>query len=97
MAIQQIVLDGIVVEEEVTFTLAELSRACAGRRELLSALVDEGALSPRGRGPDDWVFDGASLRTARVALRLIGDLDLSPAGVALVLDLLARIRNLREC
>ena len=91
------VIDGIVVEQDLSFTLTGLRRACRSDDEAqLHALVDEGVLAPSGRGPEDWVFDGASLRVARTALRLAHDLDLSVAGTALVLDLLADIEVLKS-
>ncbi|HJV61374.1 MAG TPA: chaperone modulator CbpM [Albitalea sp.] len=90
------VVHGIVVEEEVEFTLAELGRACRVDRAQLIALVDEGVLQPRGSGPDEWRFGGTALRRARSAQRLARDLELSPAGTALVLDLLDQIEALRS-
>jgi len=91
------VLDAIVVEQEMSFSLASLRRACRSDDEAqLLALVQEGVLAPSGRGPEDWVFDGSALRVARTALRLAHDLDLSVAGTALVLDLLADIDALKS-
>ena len=95
MESNQLVVDGVIVEESVTFTLIELCRACRGSDRQLLALVDEGVLDPIGSGPDDWVFGGSSLGRARTALRLIDDLALGPAGVALVLDLLSQIDELK--
>jgi chaperone modulatory protein CbpM len=89
------VADGVVVEEEIRFTLVELCRTCGAEREHLIALVDEGVLDPAGSGPDDWLFGGPSLRRARAALRLARDLGLDPAGTALVLELLDEIESLR--
>ncbi len=85
----------VVVEEEVRFTLVELCRASQAERELLIAWVDEGVLNPSGAAPQEWRFDGSELRRARAALRLTRDLELSPAGAALVLDLLDQIDALR--
>jgi chaperone modulatory protein CbpM len=86
----------VLVEEEIEFTLVELSRACRADSEQLRALVDEGALTPSGDDPQHWRFAGAALRRARTALRLTRDLDLNPAGAALVLDLLDEIEALRS-
>jgi chaperone modulatory protein CbpM len=89
------VIHGIVVEEELQFTLVELCRACHARHEQLIALVDEGVLQPRGDVPQEWQFSGPALRRARAALRLTRDLELNAAGAALVLDLLDEIETLR--
>jgi len=90
------VVDGVVVEEEIRFTLTDLCRACRADSVQVIALVDEGVLEPAGSGPEDWLFSGPSLRRARAALRLARDLELSVAGTALVLDLLDEIETLRS-
>lgn len=84
------VTHSVVVEEEIQFTLIELSRACHADAEQLVALVVEGVLTPSGDAPC-WCFGGATLRRARVALRLAHDLELNVASTALVLDLLDEI------
>ena len=88
------IVDSIVVEETIRFTLADLCRACRADRVQVIALVDEGVLEPAGSGPDDWRFSGPSLRRTRAALRLARDLELGLAGAALVLDLLDQIEVL---
>lgn len=90
------VTQGVVVEEEVEFTLVELSRASHADVEQLLALIDEGALTPSGEDPQRWRFGGTSLQRATVAMRLTRDLELSAAGVALVLDLLDKIETLES-
>jgi len=87
-------LRGIVVEEELQFSLADLCRACRAEREQLLALVEEGVLQPLGNAPQEWLFSGPSLGRARAALRLTRDFDLNAAGTALVLDLLDEIEAL---
>jgi len=90
-----VVVDSIVVEDEIRFSLADLCRACGAASAQVVVLVEEGVLEPAGSGPEEWVFSGPSLRRARLALRLSGDLDLGVAGTALVLDLLDEIETLR--
>lgn len=85
----------VVVEEEIQFTLVELSLACRTDVEQLVALVVEGVLTPSGDDLQCWRFSGATLRRARVALRLARDLELNAASTALVLDLLDEIKALR--
>ncbi|MTW23191.1 chaperone modulator CbpM [Allochromatium palmeri] len=86
----------VVVEEEVQFTLVELSRVCRTDVDQLVTLVMEGVLTPSGEAPERWRFGGATLRRARVALRLSRDLELNAASTALVLDLLDEIDALRS-
>lgn len=84
----------VLVETEPGFTLVGLCRACGSGREALVAMVDEGILEPAGANPESWRFPAPSLRTARRAARLAQDLELNTIGVAVVLDLLARIEEL---
>ena len=86
---------GVLVEEELEFSLAELSRVCRADVNVLTALVDEGVLTPEGTDPRSWRFAGVTLLRARAALRLVRDLELSAAGTALVLNLLDEIDALR--
>ena len=80
------------------FTLLTLGRASRVARADLLAWIDEGVLTPVAPFNSDdgaWRFGGDSLARARAAQRLIDDLALNPAGVALVLDLLDRITHLQ--
>ena len=88
-------IDGIVVEEEIVFSLSGLCQAAGASPGQVLALVDEGVLHPTGDAPQLWAFAGASLRTTRAALRLNADLALGIAGAALVLELLEEISALR--
>jgi len=84
-----------VVEEDLQLTLVELSRACCAPEEQIHVWVVEGVLEPVGRLPQEWRFEGAALRRARLAWRLTQDLEINPPGVALALDLLDEIAALR--
>ena len=86
---------GLVVEEQVVFSLTELGRAAGARRDDLLLLVDEGLLDPAGAGPDDWRFSGTALAQARQALRLSQELELDLRAAVLVMTLLAEIARLR--
>lgn len=84
-----------VVEECVQFTLVELCRACDAEEAHILAWVVEGVLEPHGETPRNWRFSGDSLRRAKLATRLTRDLEINPPGVALALDLLDEIAELR--
>lgn len=88
-------LNAVVVEGDSAFTLPSLCRACGLESTQLIDLVDEGVLQPLGGSPETWVFAGPALRTALAARRLMRDLEIDCASVALVLDLLAEIDALR--
>ena len=89
------VVSGVVLDEAVELTLADLARACAVHAEVIVALVDEGLIEPRGGGPAEWRFPGPALTRAATALRQQRDLQLNLAGVALALELLDEVRALR--
>ena len=89
-------LNGVLLEEEIEFTLGDLSRACSVNAEWILLLVDEGILEPiGGSGMVDWRFTGTSLYRVRMTQRLQHDLGINIAGAALVLDLLDEIESLR--
>lgn len=89
------VTGSVVVEQSVRFTLIELCRVCHAEPLQLLELVEEGVLVPIGDDPAQWLFEGAVLQRARAAVRLTRDLELNPAGTAVVLDLLDEIQALR--
>ena len=83
-----------LIDEQTTFTLAELCRSCAVEAELIEALVEQGILEPTGRRGRHWCFSSSSLRRTRITLHLQSDLGVNLAGAALALDLLERIEKL---
>jgi chaperone modulatory protein CbpM len=84
-----------VVEEELQFSLDELSRSCDCSTQWLIELVLEGVLEPQGDVPQQWRFSGVALRRARTAWHLARDLELNAPGVALALDLIEEVHSLR--
>jgi chaperone modulatory protein CbpM len=86
-------VSGIVLDERVTFTLAEFCRACGVQRELVLEMVEEGIIDPAGRDETGWLFYGESLVRARIALRLVRDLEVNWPGAALALDLLEELER----
>jgi chaperone modulatory protein CbpM len=88
-------LSGCIVEEEMQFSVVELCRTCAVRRELVVELVQQGVLEPSGSGEESWRFPGSSLRRTRIAMQLQHDLGVNTAGAALALQLMDEITQLR--
>ena len=89
-------LEGIVVEEELHLSITEICQACSIRQEYVHEWVAEGVLEPQGSSVSEWRFSGHSLRRAKIASRLVRDLELNTPGVALALDLLEEIETLRK-
>ncbi len=100
-------VQGPVVEEQIEFTLVELSRAVGADEEQVTALIVEGVIEPLGdtgapprpaqtsAARAQWRFSGSALRRARLATSLARDLEVNPPGVALALDLIDEIDALR--
>jgi chaperone modulatory protein CbpM len=89
-------IEASVVENEVHMSIVELSHAARTPQELIMDWVSEGVLSPTGSSPEDWRFSGESLRRAKTAAHLTHDLELNVPGVALALELLDEIAQLRS-
>ncbi len=85
----------VIVETDLQFSLHELGRVCGVEITVLEALVHEGVLTPRAGTRRNGFSRAPALPQARMASRLARDLDLSAAGTALVMDLLAEIDALR--
>ena len=84
-----------IFDEYTVLSVDELSRLCAVDRTYIVELVEEGVLSVVEVAPE-WGFSGAALRRARTALRLQKDLDINLPGVALALELLEELQELRR-
>ena len=93
---QEDALPGVIFEEYAKLSLDELSRLCAVDRTYIVELVEEGVLSVIEVDASEWRFSGAALRRARTALRLQRDLEINLPGVALALELMEEIEELRR-
>jgi chaperone modulatory protein CbpM len=89
-------LTGTIVEEYEILSASELGRLCTVETHRIVELVEEGILTVTAEAGGEWRFSGANLRRARIALRLQQDLEVNLAGVALALDLLDEIKELRR-
>ncbi len=77
-------------------TTDELCRACAVHTEYVAELVHEGVITPaEGSTPETWRFISLHAHSAQVAQRLQRDLGINLPGVALALQLMQELENLR--
>ena len=95
----QIILNGILLDEQTELSLNDLCCACSSSAEWIIELVEEGALEPIDPNPlsyqqTQWRFSVDALQRARTAMRLQHDLGINLAGVALALELLEKINTL---
>ena len=95
-------LSGEIIEEGLELSVADLCRMFAVEERRIVELVEEGVLDAQGAvsvievDRIEWRFRGAEVRRARIALRLERDLGINVPGVALVLELLEELEQLRR-
>ncbi|HMK87020.1 MAG TPA: chaperone modulator CbpM [Steroidobacteraceae bacterium] len=87
---------GEIVEEAAVFRVADLSRMLCVEERHIVELVEEGVLRTLDVETAEWRFGGEALRRARIALNLERDLGINLPGVALVLELLDELEQLRR-
>lgn len=86
----------ILFDEEISCDLDELCCLCKIGSDHVIELVEEGVLTPHGIEPSTWQFDYLAVKRLQTAIRLQHDLEVNLPGVALVLDLLDELRELRQ-
>lgn len=94
---------GIILDEQDSLTLAEISSACAVEAGYIVELVEEGLITPEiapenqeSQEPQSWRFNGMHLRHVRIASHLQGDLGVNLPGAALAMQLLDEVEVLRR-
>ncbi|VVQ22213.1 Chaperone modulatory protein CbpM [Pseudomonas fluorescens] len=79
----------------VQLDLAEFCEAADLSDVYVIEIVEHGILEPQGAQPREWLFTDYELALAKRAVKLRRDLELEWEGVALALDLLEEVRELR--
>jgi chaperone modulatory protein CbpM len=88
-------LTGAIFDESAMLSLEDLSRMCSVEQKHIVEFVEEGVLNVI-EIRSEWHFRGDALRRARLAVRLERDLQLNLAGVALAVELIEEIAQLRR-
>lgn len=91
----QTILSCEIVDYRETLTLGQLCRSCGVHAEWVTLLVEEGVLEPVSSGQRQWRFAAAHLPRVHAARRLANDLGLNASGIALALQLMDEVRELR--
>ena len=86
--------DAVWVTDSQHFSLAELVTLSGLPETALRELIDYGALRPANPQGPGWTFSGRCLLSVRAASRIQTSFELEPHGLALVVSLLERIREL---
>src|SRR3984957_15601887 len=88
-------ITGTIFDQSTILSIEDLSRMCAVDERHIVEFVEEGVLSVVNVS-SEWHFTGDALRRARLAVRLERDLELNLAGVALAVELLEELAQLRR-
>jgi len=83
-------------DEQHRLTLEDLSQLCGVQTSMILELVEEGVLEPMDLHASQWSFSGTSIRRVQIAIRLQRDLEVNIPGVALALDLMEELEELRQ-
>jgi chaperone modulatory protein CbpM len=85
-----------VLESGDPLDLVTFTRVCRLEPDAVTYLVEAGVLEPLGRSRTEWRFPPRAIARGRVAARLMRELELDPASIGLVLDLLEERDALRH-
>lgn len=80
--------------EQSPISFAEIIEMYDLSEALLQELIEYDILHPQQRD-QDWLFDAVQVKRLQTAMRLQRDLDVNFAGIALVLDLMDELEELR--
>jgi len=84
-----------LVTETLVLTFDELCKDSGLPGKQITLYVEEGILTPQGAGMAEWRFSRLSLIKVCKASRLEQDLGLNAAGVALALELMSQVEELK--
>lgn len=85
----------IIMDDSVTFTITELCQACNVHAELISEMMAHGFIEPLNVAEKELQFPNYTLQRVKTAVHLQRDLDINMPGIALVLELLEELKELR--
>lgn len=88
------IFEGQMLDETTWLELGDFCACLSVERSWVIELVDAGVLEPRGTVPEAWSFPASALPRARATTRLVHDLGVNLAGVAVILDLVEERRRL---
>ncbi|EKX97942.1 hypothetical protein HMPREF9996_00649 [Aggregatibacter actinomycetemcomitans Y4] len=80
---------------DIKLSFSEMLIVCAGERQWLLALIDEGIISVEGQ-PEQAIFSGFQMARVRRAHRLSHDFEASVPALSLIMQLLDEVEELRK-
>ena len=94
MSIQ--IIEAVILDDHISLSLIELSKACNSHEQWILELVDEGIIDPLEQDPHNFNFPGSCLKQVLAVKHLQQDLGINLAGAAMVIDLKQEIDQLRS-
>lgn len=92
-------LVSLKAEEIIELDIEELCSICQVTPEFVIELIEHGTIEPKDRSKtaiETWHFDAKQVHIIHTAVRLHEDLEVNHAGIALAVDLLKQIDEMRE-
>ena len=87
---------GTIVTNAAELTIDQLCSTCGLSRDKIVTYVAEGIIEPKGDTTVEWRFSETTIVEVHRAKRLEQDLGLNEAGLALAIDLLSQIDDLKR-
>lgn len=84
-----------LLEENFVLTIEDICENCGLSLIEITSYIEEGIIDVEGGDSTNWLFTETSIVQIKKASRLEKDLRLNPAGVALALELMSEIDDLK--
>jgi len=91
------IYEGILQDATITYTITEIQTLCVVDKQMIEEMISHGILEPiQGETYLSWVFEYSALTRTQKALRLHDDLAINWPGIALALELMDELQELRQ-
>jgi chaperone modulatory protein CbpM len=84
-------------DKQLTYlSFTEFCLQTGAAEDTVVEIIEQGIVAPIGASPGEWLFSPAMLILTKKAVRLHRDLNVDWAGIALAIELLDEVEQLRE-
>ncbi len=88
--------DDLYIEEHFTLSITEVCQSLGIKKQWILEVMEEDIIQPLSSGTSSPQFDQVAIRRLRTSICLQRDLGINLSGIALILDLLDEIDELRR-
>lgn len=89
-------ITAIIIDEHTLLSYSEFQQATSADEAFIVELIEHAFIAPQGSSPNEWRFDAECLRRTKLALRFYRDLEVNVAGIALIVELMAELEQVRR-